>query len=82
MNIIIIIISIIFILIAAAVMFACYRTRHAGLFWIGFTYGASGVVALMLMQAWPLAAGFSMVWVMKMMGMDSEVKEEKKSGDS
>ncbi len=82
MNIVIIIFSVLFILISLAVLFAYFRSGHLGLFLIGFTYGAAGVVALLQMHWWPLTAGFALVWVMKMIGLEPEVRGERKSSDS
>lgn len=80
MNIIIYIFSTFFVLMALAVMFAFYRTRHYGLFLIGLTYGASAGMALVLMHWWPLTAGFALVWVMKTVGLEPEVGGQAKSG--
>lgn len=79
MNIVIVIFSVFFILISMAVLFAYFRSGHLGLGLIGFTYGASGVLALVLMHWWPLTAGFALVWMMKMIGLEPAVEEQRKS---
>jgi len=81
MNIIIYIFSAFFVLMALAVMFAFYRTRHYGLFLIGLTYGASAVTALALMHWGPLVAGIALAWAMKLAGLEPEVGEKSRIGD-
>ena len=80
MNIIIYIVSTFFVLMALAVMFAFYRTRHYGLFLIGLAYGASAVMALVLMHWGPLVAGIALAWAMKLVGLEPEVGGQAKSG--
>lgn len=81
MNIIITIFSILFFLMALAVMFAFHRTRHFGLFLIGLSYGAAAGMALALMHWWPLVAGFTLAWAMKLLGLEPEVGEKSRIGD-
>ncbi len=64
--------SAVFIFLALVMLFAYHRTRQPGLFLLAFTYGASAVLALMLMQAWPLLAGFLFAWVLRLMGVEPE----------
>ena len=80
MNIIIAIFSTLFALMALAVMFAYFRTGHLGLLLIALAYGASAVVALVLVHWWPLTAGFALVWVMKMIGLEPQVGGQSKDG--
>jgi len=70
MNLIIYVFSTSFVLMALALLFAYQRTRHYGLFLMGLAYGASAALALVLMHWWPLAAGFALVWGMKLAGLD------------
>lgn len=70
MNLIVYIFSASFIFMALALLYAYQRTRHYGLFVMGLTYGASAALALVLKHWWPLAAGFALVWVFKLLGMD------------
>jgi len=59
-----------FVVLALGLFFAYVRTRHVGLFLIGVTYGASGVLAFAVMDWWPLAAGFLLAWALRMVGLD------------
>lgn len=60
-----------FILMACGLMFAFHRTRRSGLIVMGLTYGATAGLALALMHWWPLVAGFVLVWVMRVLGLES-----------
>src|SRR6185436_4470431 len=62
----------VFILLAAGMFFAYYRTRHFGLFIMGTTYAASGLLALALPHWWPLVTGFVLVWILRMLGMEPD----------
>lgn len=70
MNLFIYVISGLFILLALALLFAFHRTRHPGLALMSSTYGSAAVLALMLMHWWPLAAGFGLAWVFRLLGLD------------
>lgn len=70
MEYVVYIVSGIFILLALALVFAYYRMRHAGLLLMSSTYASAAVLAFMLMHWWPLAAGFALAWVLRLMGMD------------
>jgi hypothetical protein len=59
-----------FIVLSCAMLYAFHRGRDFGLFIMGVTYGASGVLALALPHWWPLAAGFVLVWVLKWLGLE------------
>lgn len=76
MNLFIYILSGLFILLALALLFAYYRTRQPGLVLMGSTYGGAAVLALMLMHWWPLAAGFGLAWVLRVLGLDPGLKGE------
>ena len=80
MNLIIYIFSASFILMSLAMLFAYRRMGHYGLFMMGLTYGASAGLALVLMHWWPLATGFALVWVLKLIGLDpdSELRKREK----
>ncbi len=73
MTILIYIISGLFILLTVALMFGYRRTQHAGLFLMAIVYGASAALALWKMHWWPLAAGFALVWIMRLLGMEPPV---------
>jgi hypothetical protein len=70
MNLVIYIVSGLFIVLTLALLFAYYRTRQPGLVLISSTYGSAAVLALMFMEWWPLAAGFALAWVLRLMGLD------------
>ena len=65
-----------FIFMALALMITYRRTRHYGVFLMGVTYGASAVIAIMLMHWWPLVAGFVLVWVLRLLGLDPDTRRE------
>jgi hypothetical protein len=50
------------------------RTRHHGVLLLGLAYGASAVLAVVLMHWWPLVAGFVLVWVLRLLGLDPAAK--------
>ena len=64
-----------FIFMAVALMITYKRTRHYGVFLLGLTYAASAVLAVVLMHWWPLVAGFALVWVLRFLGLDPDVKK-------
>jgi 4-hydroxybenzoate polyprenyltransferase len=68
-----------FLFMAAALMFTYKRTRHYGVFVLGITYGASAVLAIVLAHWWPLVAGFVLVWVLRFLGLDPDVRKERAS---
>jgi len=70
MNLVIYIVSGLFIVLTLALLFAYYRTRQPGLVLIATTYGSAAALSLMFMEWWPLAAGFALAWVLRLMGMD------------
>jgi hypothetical protein len=74
MNLIIYVFSASFILMAVALLFTYQRTRHYGVFVIGLVYGAAAGTALVLMHWWPLVAGFAIVWILKLIGLDPGTK--------
>jgi hypothetical protein len=59
-----------FIVVSCAMLYAYYRGRNFGLFIMGVTYGTSGVLALILPHWWPLVAGFVLVWLLKLLGLE------------
>ena len=69
-----------FIVLSATMLFAFYRSSQFGLFIIGVTYGASGVLALALPHWWPLVAGFVLVWMLKLLGIEPRVDSERDEG--
>lgn len=76
MEIIIYIFSASFIFMAVALMITYQRTRHYGVFLMGLAYGASAVLAIVLTHWWPLVAGFALVWVLRMLGLDPDTQRK------
>ena len=65
-----------FAFMAVALMITYKKTRHYGVFVLGVTYGASAVLAIVLMHWWPLVAGFVLVWVLRIAGLDPDVRKD------
>lgn len=76
MNIIIYFFAASFIFMGAALFLTYRRTKHYGVFVMGLTYGASAVLAVMLMHWWPLVAGFVLVWMLRLLGLDPDTRRE------
>jgi len=70
MIVVIYILSGLFILLALALLFAFYRSRHPGTLLMGAAYGAAAALALLLMHWWPLVLGFVSAWALRLMGLD------------
>jgi len=65
-----------FVFMALALMITFRKTRHYGVFLLGITYGASAVMAIILTHWWPLVAGFVLVWVLRLLGLDPDTRRE------
>ena len=63
-----------FLLIAGAMVFAWYRSRHFGLLMMATTYASSGVLAFALPHWWPLVVGFVLVWLLRLIGLEPKVE--------
>ena len=74
MEIIVYIFAASFLFMAGALMFTYQRTRHYGVFLLGITYGASALLAIVLKHWWPLVAGFALVWVLRVLGLDPDAR--------
>ena len=59
-----------FIVLSCAMLYAYYRGRDFALFIMGVTYGTSGLLAIALPHWWPLVAGFVLVWMLKLLGLE------------
>jgi hypothetical protein len=70
----------VFVLIAAFMLFAYYRSRHFGLFIMATTYAASGLLALSVSHWWPLVTGFVLVWLLRFMGLEPEIEDRDEGG--
>jgi hypothetical protein len=77
MQIIIYFFSAAFAFMALALMFTYHRTRDYGVLVLGVAYGTSAALALTLMHWWPLAAGFALVWILRLLKVDPDVRKEK-----
>ena len=75
MQIVIYIFAASFVFMAVALMVTYKRTRHYGVFLLGLTYAVSAALAVMLAHWWPLAAGFALVWILRFLGLDPDVKK-------
>ena len=71
-----------FLLVAAFMLFAYYRSRHFGLFIMATTYASSGLLALSVSHWWPLVTGFVLVWLLRFMGLEPEVEYKEEEGES
>ncbi len=76
MQILIYIFAASFVFMAVALMATYKRTRHYGVFLLGLTYALSAILAVVLMHWWPLVAGFVLVWILRFLGLDPDVKKK------
>lgn len=65
-----------FVFMAIALMVTYHRTRHYGVFLLGLTYAASAGLAVVLTHWWPLVAGFALVWILRLLGLDPDTRQE------
>jgi hypothetical protein len=66
-----------FAFMAVALMFTYRRTHHYGAFVLGVAYGVSAALAVALTHWWPLVAGFALVWILRLLGLDPDVRKGK-----
>jgi hypothetical protein len=71
MQIVIYIVAALYLLLAAALLFTYYRTRHPGPLMMALTYGSTAGSALLLMHWAPLLLGFIIAWVLRLMGLEA-----------
>ena len=76
MDIVIYIFAASFIFMAVALMIAYRHKRHYGMFLLAITYAVSAILAVVLMHWWPLVAGFVLVWILRFLGLDPDVRKE------
>jgi len=62
-----------FVFMAVALVLTYKRTGHYGVLLLAITYGAAAGMALVLTHWWPLVAGFVLVWVLRLLGLDPDV---------
>ena len=60
----------IFLLLGSMMFYVFYRERHFGMLLMAMTYTMSALLAIVLPHWWPLVAGFVMVWMLKMLGLE------------
>ncbi|MBS1218364.1 MAG: hypothetical protein H6R21_1497, partial [Proteobacteria bacterium] len=78
-SIVIYICAALFVLLALALVFTWWRSRHPGALLLAATYAMSAALALMLHTWWPLVIGFLSAWSLRLMGLDPGVgRDEKK----
>jgi len=76
MNLVIYFFAASFVFMAIALMITYRRTRHYGVFLLALTYAASAALAVVLMHWWPLVAGFLLVWLLRLLGLDPDVRKD------
>jgi hypothetical protein len=76
MNLVIYFFAASFVFMAIALMITYRRTRHFGVFLLALTYAASAALAIVLMHWWPLVAGFLLVWLLRLLGLDPDVRKD------
>jgi len=69
-----------FLVLCATMMFVFYRDRHVGMFIMGATYGASGLIAISIPHWWPLVMGFALVWLLRFMGLEPQPRARDEGG--
>lgn len=62
--------SVIFLLLALALLFTWWRQRHPGALLLAITYAMAAALALMFETWWPLVIGFLSAWALRLMGLD------------
>lgn len=68
-----------FIALSFAMLYVFYRSSHVGMFIMGLIYGCSGLLAILLEHWWPLAAGFALVWLLKLLGLEPGAEPPRES---
>jgi hypothetical protein len=69
-SIVIYIVAALFIVLAVGLVFAYYRERQPGTLLMAVIYGTAAGVAIALTAWVPLAAGFVVAWVVRLMGLE------------
>lgn len=70
MTIFVYVFSAVFAVLAAALIFTWWRSRHPGALLLAMTYLTAAVLSVMLHEWWPLAIGFFSAWALRLMGFD------------
>jgi len=71
--------SALFVLMSVGLFINYYRSRHLGMLLMGLVYGNAAGLAVVLTHWWPLAAGFILAWVLRLLGFDPDVPREPNS---
>ena len=79
MEIIIYVFAASFCFMAVALMITYRRTKHYGVFLLGITYAVAAALAVVLTHWWPLVAGFVLVWLLRFLGLDPDVRKDESS---
>ena len=66
-----------FAFMAVALTLTYQRTHDYGVLVLGVAYGVSAALAVALTHWWPLAAGFALVWILRLLGVDPDVRRKK-----
>jgi hypothetical protein len=69
-----------FLVLCATMLFVFFRDRHTGMFIMGVTYGSSGLIAIWIPHWWPLVMGFALVWLLRFMGLEPQLKPRDEGG--
>jgi pheromone shutdown protein TraB len=78
-HILVYILSTLFILLAAGLLFAYVRDRRPGMLLMAAAYGTSAGAALALMAWWPLVVGFLVAWVFRLIGLEPGSRNKSRS---
>ena len=78
-HIVVYIVGSIFLVLALGLTFAYIRERQPGTLLMAAAYGASALAAMVLVEWWPLVAGFIVAWAFKIMGLDPGRDSETRS---
>jgi len=70
MDIFVYVFSAVFAVLAAALIFTWWRSRHHGALLLAMTYLIAATLSVMLHEWWPLAIGFFSAWALRLMGFD------------
>ncbi len=69
-----------FVFMGAALMLTYKRNKHYGVILLGLTYGTAAVMAVVLTHWWPLVAGFVLVWLLRLFGLDPDTQRNGPQG--
>jgi len=75
MNIVIYILSALSILLAVGGLSAYSQTKHIGLLLSSIVSIGFSVLAIVLVQWWPLVVGFALNWGLRLLGLDPGAKK-------